>query len=226
MKAAFADTAAFALHCGYLEQQSASYHNQIWPQYWCQTQGPVSRQFIVKKGHLKYEIGKKRGQNCQKTFTNFLGWPLCNHFMPFFYESYDRFFNGIFPVDHHEKLTTFIGVRNHKKVAKTTYPNSKHVYKHISSTWTLHQKNVYNNVKIRFKIPPTACRDTQTYPCKNPIHRKLYTGLKIMQIMKKLKIKVFIWKLEKKISFAEKTKSASWAKILYFREHQFLRRGS
>ena len=95
-------------------------------------------------------------------------------------------------MDHHEKLTTFIGVRNHKKVPKTTYPYSEQVYKHISSTWTLHQKNVYNNVKIRFKVPPTACRDTQTYPRKNPIHRKLYTGLKIMQTMKKLKIKVFI----------------------------------
>ena len=153
MKAAFVETAAFALHCGHLEQQSASYHNQIWPQYWCQTQGPVSRQFIVKKGHSKYEISKKRGQNCQKTLTNCLGWPLCNHFMPVSYESYDRFFNGIFPVDHHEKLTTFIGVRNHKKVPKTTYPYAEQVYKHISSTWTLHKKKCITMSKSVLKFP-------------------------------------------------------------------------
>ena len=95
-------------------------------------------------------------------------------------------------MDRHEELTTFIGVRIYKKVAKMTYLCSEQVYKRISSTLLLNQKNVYFNIKIRFEVPPTACRDTQTCHCKNPIHRKLYMRLKIMAIMKKLKVKVFI----------------------------------
>ena len=89
----------------------------------------------------------KMGQNCQKTLTNFLVWPLLNCLVPLFFESLGCFSNGIFPVDCHEKPTIFTGFPIHKKMVKTTYICSERVYKAFSSTWILLQKNVYYNVK-------------------------------------------------------------------------------
>ena len=85
-----------------------------------------------------------------------------------------------------------------KKWSKRRISALNEFTKHFRRLGYCFKKMCITMSKIHLQVPPTECLDPLTCHCKSPCYRKFYKRLKVMPIMKKLKVAVFFWNLEKK----------------------------